>query len=478
MEWKPTKRNKFPLYRQIADYLETRISNGEFPPGSRLPSERDLANIWQVNRSTINSAFEELRTTGLINRTVGQGTIVQGVVEKRLPNWDMYVKEGFYQPNNPLNQKIYQFIGTNKNIINFAIGELSPDLLPVTLMKSVQNSINLETHLGYEHVQGNIELRETIKNHLMEYRNIESDPSSILVTSGAQQAIQLIIRCLLKPGDAVAIENPSYAYSLPIFHSEGLHTHLLPVHETGIDPDQVLTLYKKHRIKMIFLNPTFQNPTGRSLDETKRKKILEMCGKFGIPIVEDDPYSIIGYSNSPVRPLKSEDKEGLVLYVSSLSKLIASGLRIGWIVGPQNVIDRLADAKQQIDFGLSPFPQMIAANILKSDHFDDHIANLKKGLKAKRDLIMEALYKELGDKISFSAPNGGIHLWCRLNSDVVLADSLFKESVKRGVVFAPGSTLSAEHNFLRLTYARVNTEDISKGIKQLASAFEFIEKKR
>lgn len=472
MEWKPVKRNKLPLYRQIANYLETRILNGEFPPGSRLPSERDLANLWQVNRSTINSAFEELRSTGLINRTVGQGTVVQGEVEKRLPNWDMYVKEGFYQPNNPLNQIIYQFIGTNENIINFAIGELSPDLLPVTLMRSVQNSINLETHLGYEHVQGNIELRKSITKHLREYRKIESDPSSILVTSGAQQAIQLIIRCLLKPGDAVAIENPSYAYSLPIFHSEGLHTHLLPVQETGIDPEQIITLYKKHRIKMLFLNPTLQNPTGRSLNANKRERVIEICGKFGIPIVEDDPYGILGYSHSPTFPLKSRDKEGLVLYVSSLSKIIASGLRIGWIVGPQNVIDRLADAKQQIDFGLSPFPQMIAANLLKSDHFGAHILNLKRGLKEKRDLTIEALHKELGDQISVSPPDGGVHLWCRFDSDVISMDALFKESVKQGVVFAPGSTLGSEQNYFRFTYGRVDTGDIYEGVKRFATALK------
>lgn len=474
MEWKPTKKRNSPLYRQIANYLENRILNGEFPPGSRLPSERDLAVLWQVNRSTINSAFEELRSTGLINRTVGQGTIVQGEPEKRLPNWDMYVKEGFYQPNNPLNQKIYQFIGNDETIINFAIGELSPDLLPITLMKSVQNSINLETNLGYEHVQGNIELRETIKDHLKEYRMVDSDPSSILVTSGAQQAIQLIIRCLLKPGDAVAIEDPSYAYSLPIFHSEGLHTYCLPVQEDGIDPDHIITLYKKHRIKMIFLNPTYQNPTGCSLNENKRQKVVEICGRFGIPIVEDDPYSIIGYKDTPILPLKSKDKEGLVLYVSSLSKVIASGLRIGWIVGPQNVIDRLADAKQQIDFGLSPFPQMIAATLLKSDYFDDHILNLKKGLKDKRDLTMQVLREELGDQISFSAPDGGVHLWCKLNSDAISMDTLFKESVKQGVVFAPGSTLGSKPNYLRFTYGRVNAEDIREGIKRFTNALKSV----
>lgn len=248
MEWRPDRASEVPLYKQIANYLESRILNGEFPPGSRLPSERVLANQWKVNRSTVNCAFEELRSAGLVSRIVGRGTVVirnlPGSGTKQFPNWDMYVKQGYYPPNNPVNQNIYRFIRADEPMINFAIGELSSDLQPVELMKEAYSSIELNNDLGYEHIQGNITLRETISEHMKTYRKIESTPSSLLITSGAQQAIHLIIRGLLKPGDSVAIEDPSYAYSLPIFHSEGLHTHLLPVQNNGIDPDQIITLHK------------------------------------------------------------------------------------------------------------------------------------------------------------------------------------------------------------------------------------------
>lgn len=134
---------------------------------------------------------------------------------------------------------------------------------------------------------------------------------------------------------------------------------------------------------MLFLNPTYHNPTGVSLDLDKRKKVMDICTKYGIAIVEDDPYSLLGYHQPPAPTLKSMDQEGLVLYVSSLSKIVASGLRIGWILGPQNVINRLTDVKQQMDFGQPNLPQWIAANLLRSEHFNEHIENLKIELKKK-----------------------------------------------------------------------------------------------
>lgn len=473
MNWKPSKTKGIPLYKQISSYLESKIVNGEFPAGSRLPSERELAEQLGVNRSTVNIAFDELKTTGLVNRIVGVGTIVSedkwGQNFKRLPDWDRYVKEGYYPSNNLLNQKIYRSIRSNDSIINFAIGELSPDLSRTKLMTDIQ-TFEIDNYLGYEHVQGSYSLRAAISSYMENYRGIKATASSILVTSGAQQAIHLIIRCLLKPGDSIAIENPSYAYSLPIFHSEGLKTYYLPVKEDGIDPENIITLYKKHRIKMIFLNPIFHNPTGTTLSYEKRKKVLDICTKYGIAIIEDDPYSTIGFKHSHNYTLKSLDQEGAVLYISSLSKIISSGLRIGWIIGPQTVIERLTDAKQQMDFGQSIFPQSIAEKLLNSKHLNEHVHSLQTGLKEKRDLIVQSLEKELSGQVGFFVPDGGIHLWCKIN-EAVDEQLLFKESLKNGVVFAPGSTLGSSKNYVRFTYSRIDTNYIKEGIHRFAEAY-------
>ncbi|AQX56139.1 PLP-dependent aminotransferase family protein [Priestia flexa] len=477
MDWKPIKTKQLPLYKQIISYLESRILNGEYPPGSRLPSERQLANQLKVNRSTVKIAFEELQSTGLITSVIGVGRVVNESVYgnhlKRLPNWDKYVKEG-HKTNHPLNQQIYQYIRCSNSIINFAIGELSPDLIPMELLCNI-NPFDMESHLGYENIQGNLALRESISSYMKEYKSIKSTTSSILITSGAHQALHLIIRCLLKSGDSIAIGDPSYDYSMPIFHSAGINTHLLPVGNEGINPEDITTLYKKHRIKMVFIHPNYQDPTGIVLDLEQKKAIINICTKYGIVIVEEDPYSIMGYTSKSNSALKALDSKGVVLYVSSLSNLIASGLRIGWISGPQAVIDLLTDVKQQIDFGQSVIPQLMATKLLNSNQFNEHINNLIKGLEIKRDLTIKLLKRELGEEILFSVPEGGIHLWCKFSHEINEL-LLFKESIKNGVVFTPGTTLGSKPNHLRFTYSGVNTNQIENGIRRFVEAYKSAKK--
>lgn len=480
MEWKPNKVNGMPIYKQIANYIETRIQNGEYPAGSCLPSERFLAAELDVNRGTVIAAYDELHAVGLVKRIKGVGTVVNQEIwgegaQKRTPNWSEYVKSGFFQNNNPINQQIYQIIQSKEHIINFAIGELAPDLQPIKLMQSIHQSMEISDYLGYEHMQGNIRLRETVSAHLRKYRNIDSTPSSIIITSGAQQALHLIIQCLLKPGDSVAIEDPSYAYSLPIFHSAGLKAFYLPPGPEGIDPEQIVSLYKRHRIKMVFVNPTYQNPSGMTMSQERRLKIIEISTKFGIPVVEDDPYSSIGFHHQPVYPLKSLDRDGSVLYISSLSKIVSSGLRIGWIVGPQPVINRLADAKQQIDFGHPNYPQWISERILSSDSFAEHLNQLRIGLREKRDRVAEALREEVGNLVEFSEPQGGIHLWCKLKAECD-ENALFKEAIQHGMIFAPGTTLGSNKGFMRFTYARGETNSIREGIRRFAEALKRVVK--
>jgi DNA-binding transcriptional MocR family regulator len=330
--------------------------------------------------------------------------------------------------------------------------------------------VPFDAQLGYDHPQGNLLLRETITDHLKEIKHIETDPSSILITSGAQQALHLIVQCLLKPGDAIAIEDPSYCYSLPIFQSAGLKTFLLPIDENGINPEDIISLHKKHRIRMVFVNPTFQNPTGSVLSPSRRRRLLELSSELGLPIIEDDPYSLTSFDGKNIPSLKSIDHNGTVLYISSLSKIVASGLRIGWVIGPRRVIERLADAKQQVDFGHSIFPQWIAHNFLRSNDFHLHIQFLQLQLKQRRDKIVSSLHQNLGNKVDFLIPEGGIHLWCKLNADSNNVNRLLEESIKRGISFLPGSLMGSQNNHIRFTFGREEIHHIDKGIERFTKA--------
>src|SRR4051812_19920394 len=293
MEWEVDREADKPLYQQIFEIIEEKIAYGELPSGSLLPSERKLAEQLKVNRMTIVHVYDELQASGLVERKKGSGTRVSthkwGVLPKGVTNWRKYIEGGSFLPTYPLIRRIREEAKGMKDGFNLASGELSADLFPNHFLQSSFTEHMFPDNLGYVHPQGHLDFRETVASYVKEYHNIHTTSSSVLITSGAQQALHLITQCLLNPGDAVAIEAPSYGYSLPLFQSAGLRIFGLPVDENGINPEDIVSLYHKHQIRMIFLNPTYQSPTGTVMPETRRKRILEVSAELGIPIVEDDP---------------------------------------------------------------------------------------------------------------------------------------------------------------------------------------------
>jgi GntR family transcriptional regulator, regulator for abcA and norABC len=479
MDWKPDRESKTPIYKQLALYIETGIADGTFPHDKPLPSERGLAKELGINRSTVIAAYDELESHGLINRNRGSGTTISkdiwGISKKRIPSWNRYIEAGSFLPNLPVTQRIHKEMA-EQNLINLASGELSEDLFPMKSLREITSNRSFIGSLGYDHPQGNVILRKTLTNHVKKFRSIETNPSSILVTSGAQQALHLVVQCLLKPGDAVAIENPSYHYNLPVFQSAGIRTYYLKGDQDGINPNDIAALYNKHRIRMIFLNPIFQNPTGTLMLEERRRRVLEISSEFGIPVVEDDPYSLTSFSGDKIQTLKSLDTTGNVLYISSLTKIVASGLRIGWIIGPKAVIERLSDAKQQVDFGHASYTQWIANDFLDSAYFESHIKNLVIQLESRRNQIVNSLHTYLNDLVDFYIPKGGIHIWCRIKKEFNEIQ-LLEESIKRGVIYVPGLTMSSEKGFVRFTFSREKEGDIDEGIRRFADALRAVFKK-
>lgn len=476
LDWIPDRKSKTPIYKQLAFYIENGIADGTFPPDKPLPSERGLAKQFNINRSTVVAAYDELESNGIIERNQGSGTTISkdiwGMTKRRIPSWNRYIEAGSFLPNFPVTKRIHREL-TGTKLINLASGELSQDLFPLSSLREITSSRSFIGPLGYDHPQGNEILRETLAAHVKTFRDIEAESSSILITSGAQQALHLVIQCLLKPGDAVAIQDPSYHYSLPIFKSAGIKTYYLKTDKDGIDPDDITALYKKHQIKMIFLNPIYQNPTGTLLPENQRRKVLELSSQYGIPIVEDDPYSLTSFKGEKMKTLKSLDQNGNVLYISSLTKIVASGLRIGWIIGPKPVIERLSDAKQQVDFGHGSYSQWIANDFIESSKFESHIKHLVKQLDHRSKQIDTSLQTFLHDQVEYNVPEGGIHLWCRIKKDFNEIQ-LLEESIKRGVIYVPGSSMGTEKGFVRFTFAREKEENIHEGIKRFAEALAFI----
>jgi GntR family transcriptional regulator of abcA and norABC len=473
MEWRPNKNSHEPIYKQICRYFEDQILKGYLHPGMKLPSERQLAKNLMVNRSTVSEAYDELRANGFIITLQGSGTKVNdslwGISPLRIPNWHQYTSDGTFLPSVPLHKKVHE-ASKDKKIINLARGEMSPDLMPIDSLQKILKYTHLD-YMGYEDPKGDFELRQAISNLYEKEQGFAAAPDKILITTGGQQAFHLISQCLLKPGDAVAMENPSYMYSLPLFISAGLRLYPIPMDLEGLKPSGIEELYYKHQIRIVFTNPTFQNPTGTVLSENRRQKLLKICHQLRLPIVEDDPYRSLHFKNEFVPPaslLSLTNQEGLIIHIGSVSKNIAPGIRVGWIIGPKSVIERLADAKQQMDFGTSLVTQKFIATYLTSNDQQIHQIKLRESLTKRKSVMLEALNQYVKDKAKWVNPRGGYYIWLKTVSP--LSDKqLLDEAIKEGILFFPGSIYGAPNGFIRLNFARENEEKIKHGIQLLSN---------
>ncbi|MBC1804266.1 aminotransferase-like domain-containing protein [Listeria booriae] len=460
--WQIPKTTQYPIYQQIIVLIETHIQDGKLLPGDKLPPERELAATLQVNRSTLVRALDELSARGIVTRKQGSGTRISedkwGVFTGRKTNWRHYVSQGAFLQATPYLDKIKRLqTEAPQDIIDLASGELPVDLIPKisTPALSWQSFLSEESS---EDIAGYKPLRSTIQKMLADNYDIPTNLDQIFITSGAQQALFLITQCLLKSGDAIAIEAPSYFYALSLFQSAGLRIYALPMDDAGVKLPELEQLYRKHRIKMVFVNPTFQNPTSLTMQTKRRHDFVALCSKMQVPIVEDDPYSLLHFDEEQEQPesLKKIDPDN-VLYIGSLSKLMGSTTRIGWLVGPVAVVKRLAEARQEMDFGLSIFPQVLANHVLNDIAFTSHIANLRETLAKRRDALIATLPKE----VTYTIPTGGFHLWCQLpNEKWEMRD--FDIFLQHKLLVMPAFLFGVHESAIRLTFARLNEQDAPK----------------
>lgn len=472
--WRPDRESSRPVYLQIADLLEQKIIQGEYPPGSRLPSERKLAEQYKVNRSTVVLAYSELRSQGLIETRPGSGTLVSLYRHKEIPrppSWQTYADSGNFLPNLPLLRRVREALAHDARLIDFASGKLALELVPGEEINAIISKYRYSPEVAFDNPQGYLPLRLALVDFLATYRGIRTTPDSIMVTAGSQQSLHLITQCLLSPGDAIGVETPSFFRSLSMFQSAGLRLFRLPVDDNGLCPDSLETLHRKHRIKMLFVNPIYQNPTGTLLSPERRAQLLETASALRLPVVEDDPFGLTSYSGEPPLPLKAEDEASGMLYTGSFSRVAAPGLHIGWIVAPQSIIRRLADARRQMDLGFSIIPQHIASEFMAAPTFQPHLEHLRQRLLRKRDLTVQTLNELLPGLVRFQVPQGGLHLWCKL-PDEINESRLLEASLERGVAFVPGSVYGAGPGYVRLAFAKPGDHDIVPGITRLAEAIQ------
>lgn len=475
MPFNLNRDSKEPLFRQLVRQIESRILSGEWPLHMKLPPERALAFQLGLHRSTVTAAYQELAAQGWIGKVQGSGSRVIAMPEQGASSvtidWNQYWNKRADNPLLPLKKKLHS-IASRKGTINLALGELSVDLLNGLPLFDASNQTAPTEPLGYVGPHLERRYRSMIASHLERYQSIHVDASRTMLTSGAQQALYLIVNCLLKPGDAIAVEAASYVYSQNLFLSAGLRLFPITMDEEGIIPEHLVRLYEQHKIRMAFVNPTYQNPTGTILSLERRRRLHDICAARRIPIVEDDPYSLLGTCRGSQPPLSLKalyPDSDLILYIGTTSKVLTPALRTGWLVGPEKVIARLGDHRREIDNGLSPILQGITHSLLDERVLEPHLVHVRRSLTERRDRTLELMREHMTGLATWKEPEGGFYVWCRLNPSIRLTD-VVRECEAGGVLIMPGSVFGSDSRRFRITYARASSEDLDEGLLRVARA--------
>lgn len=365
-----------------------------------------------------------------------------------------------------------------KDMISFAGGLPAEELFPVDAIRDAASRV-FEAGSGalqYGLTEGYLPLREQICGR-MAVKDMDVSPDEMILTTGSQQAIDLLVQVLTEPGDTILVERPTYLASLQVFAMHGLKVVAAESDENGIIPESAEELIRAHKPKLMYAVPTFGNPTGRVWSLERRKRMLELCRNFDMLVIEDDPYGDIKFDDENFASLFSLDgkaENNHVIYTSTFSKTVAPALRTGWAIGDRRVIQMVAKAKQAADLHSSTMDQQILSQLLSHFDLDSHIALISEAYKG-RMLEMEACLKQsLSPEVSWVTPRGGMFLWVEL-PDGLDAEALLRCAVQKGVAFVPGITFYADNpmrNTARLNFTYNKGARTEMGVARLAEAIE------
>jgi DNA-binding transcriptional MocR family regulator len=487
----PLERDKpVPLTRQIQAHLERLIGDGLLAPGVKLPATRELAQTLGVNRATVALAYEELVASGLARAHVGQGTFVNEsrtaraaarpvTVPARL-DWSGLLSRSarIISADEERLRALGTGNGTHATVISFAGGMPDSALFPTDAFRRVLNQVireEGESLLQYSSVGGYAPLRRYLAGYLLRF-GVEARAEEILIVNGSQQGFDLIARTLLDPGDVVAIEQPTYARAMQAFRSFG--ARLLPVEWNTAGPrtDVFERLCERQAPKIFYCQPSGHNPSGLTMAPEVGRQLLATAARYQVPIVEDGFDGSLYYGARPGTPLKAADRAGVVIYIGTFSKILFPGLRLGWLVAPPPIVERLQDAKQLADLHTSALLQAAVHRFCEGRLLDRHISRVAAEYGRRRSLLLASLRRRMPDDVTWTEPQGGFSLLLTLPAGLE-ASTLLPLALERGVAFSPGPAFfldGAGERSLRLAFSSVSGGGIDEGVKRLAEAIKAV----
>jgi 2-aminoadipate transaminase len=475
-----------PLYVQLRDQLRALVHSGDLRTGDRIPASRELATQLGVHRTTVANAYAELESEGLIQGHVGRGTYICGSPVRQFTppprtngngggmRWEsLFADERAEDALSRLMPEV------PSNSIGFVTARPPEEFFPVEEFRRCCNAVLRES--GRKVLQlGSSDGYEPLKRILIDFLredglNVQSE--QLLITGGCQQAIELLWKALLRPGDAVALENPAYPGALAIFSAArirmlavGVETDARRNGHVGLDIDALESVLMQNRVKFLLATPDFHNPTGTALPVAERRRLLEVAARYQVPVVEDAIYGRLRLRGAPLPSLKSIDRAGNVIQIDSFSKVAFPGLRVGWCIGPERVIERLRLVKQATDLHTDQLAQATLAEFVRRGYLARHLAKMKKIYRSRLEAMEAALEKFMPEEVVWTRPEGGMSVWVTLPPGFDAGELLIHVR-ERGVLYIPGRHFyfqNPQPNTLRLGFPSVDEKQIARGIEKLA----------
>lgn len=446
-----------------------RVREGAWPPGTRIPTERALAQTLGVNRSTVAAVYDDLAADGLLDRRQGSGTYVHQSLWGVAPNWTRYLDTAASRPSAALLSQV-RAARLRPGMLDLTRADPGPDFWPQDALAQLWRTVEVGTLLEYGPPEGWMPLREALAQEMARRTGHVVSPASVLITAGASQALYLAARGLLKPGDGVAMESPSYYYALPLFQSCGIRLLPVAMDREGLLPDALESTLRHHRPAMIWVNPTHHNPTGTTLSAVRRAAVLDLAARWHVPVLEDDAfYGLDLPETRPPAPLHAEGGSPHVIYVGTVSKSVAPGLRVGWMVAPDPVIRQLADVKGQMDLGTPLAMQALVAAWLTHPSRAAHDVGVTQMLRERLAHFHQAMgpLERLG--ATWEAPTGGFYQWLRWPDNKTDRQWLAGATERAGLVFTPGQVYGSPEGYARFNFAAAPRDRVVAGLAQLAA---------
>ena len=370
-------------------------------------------------------------------------------------------------------REIFKY-AADPEVVSLSAGNPAPDAFPAEAVAEISANLLKENPvlaLQYGLTEGYVPLRDTLKKYMVEKYGVNMEGNDLIITSGAQQVMDLVTKSLVNEGDVVITEAPSFIGSLNTFRSYNARLVGVPMDDDGMNMEALESALKENEnIRFIYTIPNFQNPSGITMSLEKRKKMYELAKEYNVLILEDNPYGELRYKGKDLPNIKSFDTDGLVIYAGSFSKVISPGMRVGWCMAPAEIIQKMVVCKQGEDVHSNMWSQVICNEFMTKYDFEGHLEMLRNLYSKKLEYTMNLLKENLSDKITYGDVEGGLFIWCTLPEDVDM-NKFCLELVQNKVCVVPGNAFLTDekeisHNF-RINFSTPSNEQLKKGIEIL-----------